>query len=326
MKGILPACLIIIFAATVATAAPSILVIESYESGNPWDRSYLDALQTELGGQFDLKTFEMDTKRLPASTHSAQTEKAWQIYRQTSPQLVILGDDNALKYLGPRLLDSKVPVVYLGINNNPEDYVPTGHNLTGILERPLFEFCLHTIGQVVQPTPKRVLVLFDNGTTSRAAVAEAFKNNTTQLISNILVELKLIGDWDDWQQTVKDAQRQGFDAIVVGLYHTLVDQQGRNVPAAQVLQWTSANSPLPPFTFWDFSVGSEKTIGGFVLSGLEQGKAAAGVVRKILAGTAPEDIPPTVGKNGKFVFSRHQLRKWNLTVPEQISGKAQWMD
>jgi ABC-type uncharacterized transport system substrate-binding protein len=327
MNRIMLACLSLVFAATTAAAAaPSILIIESYEASSPWDRSYLDGLRSDLGDQFQLTTFEMDTKRLPVSAHPQQAEKAWQSYLQSKPQLVILGDDNALKYLGPRLLDSGVPVVYLGINNNPEDYVPTGHNLTGILERPLFEFCLHTIGQIVQPAPKRALLLFDNGTTSRAAVAEAFKNKPSQLIGNILVDLKLIGDWDEWQRTVKTAQQQGYDAIVVGLYHTLVDKQGKNVPADQVLQWTSVNSPLPPFTFWDFSVGSDKTIGGFVLNGQEQGKAAAGVVRKILAGTAPGEIPPTVGKNGKFVFSRHQLQKWHLTLPKQISGKTEWTD
>jgi ABC-type uncharacterized transport system substrate-binding protein len=327
LKHFILACLGIVFAVTTAAAStPTILVVESYESGYSWDRSYLDALQSELGDQFQLTTFEMDTKRLPASDHPRQAEKAWQIYQQIKPQLVILGDDNALKYLGPKLLDSGVPVVYLGVNNNPEDYVPNGHNITGILERPLFEFCLHTIGQVIQPAPKRVLVLFDNGTTSQAAVSEAFKNKPSQLISNMLVELKLIGDWDEWQQTVMAAQQQGFDAIVVGLYHTLVDKQGQNVPASQVLQWTSANTPLPPFTFWDFSIGADQTIGGFVLSGQEQGKAAAGVVRKILNGTAPGKIPPAVGKNGKFVFSRAQLQKWNLTVPEQISRKAEWTD
>jgi ABC-type uncharacterized transport system substrate-binding protein len=327
MNRILLAVLSVVLTATTAAAAtPTILVVESYEASNPWDHSYLAALQTELGAEFQLKTFEMDTKRLPATDHPLQAEKAWQLYQQTKPRLVILGDDNALKYLGSRLLDAGTPVVYLGINNNPEDYIPTGHNITGILERPLFEFCLHTVGQVVRPSPKRVLVLFDNGTTSQASVAEAFKNKSSQLISNILVELKLIDDWDEWQQTVKTARQQGYEAIVVGLYHTLTDSQGRNIPAAQVLQWTSANSPLPPFTFWDFSIGADKTIGGFVLSGQEQGKAAAGVVRRIIGGAAPADIPPAVGKNGKFVFSRAQLQKWNLTVPEQISNKTAWTD
>ena len=327
MNRLLLAVLAVLFTATAVLAArPGVLVIESYQSQNPWDSSYLEGLRTELGDRVRLATFAMDTKRLPASVHPRQAEKAWQSYLQTKPDLVILGDDNALKYLGPKLLDQKVPVVYLGINGNPDDYVPAGHNLTGILERPLFDFSVRTIEQILQPAPKKVLVLFDGGTTSRASVAEAFKGQSSQLISNTLVDLKLISTWEEWQRTVREAKQQGYDAIVVGLYHTLVDRQGKNVPADQVLAWTSANTPLPPFSFWDFSIGPEATIGGFVLSGREQGKAAAALVQKVLAGTPPAQIPPKAGENGKFAFSHHQLQKWGLQVPEQISTRADWTD
>jgi ABC-type uncharacterized transport system substrate-binding protein len=327
MKRLLLAVLAVLFTATAVLAArPGVLVIESYQSQNPWDSSYLEGLRTELGDRVRLATFAMDTKRLPASVHPRQAEKAWQSYLQTKPDLVILGDDNALKYLGSKLLDQKVPVVYLGINGNPDDYVPAGHNLTGILERPLFDFSVRTIEQILQPAPKKVLVLFDSGTTSRASVAEAFKGQSSQLISNTLVDLKLIATWEEWQRTVREAKQQGYDAIVVGLYHTLVDRQGKNVPADQVLAWTSANTPLPPFSFWDFSIGPEATIGGFVLSGREQGKAAATLVQKVLAGTPPAQIPPKAGENGKFAFSHHQLQKWGLQLPEQISTRADWTD
>ena len=319
--------LVLLFTATTALAAtPTVLVIESYQAANPWDHSYLEGLRSSLGDRVQLRTFAMDTKRLPAAAYPQQAAKAWQSYLQTKPDLVVLGDDNALKYLGPKLLDKGVPVVYLGINGNPDQYIPAGHNLTGILERPLFEFSMHTIEEVVRPAPKKVLVLFDSGTTSRTSVAEAFKGQSSQLISNTLVDLKLIATWEDWQHTVKEAKRQGYDAIVVGLYHTLVDRQGKNVPADQVLAWTSANTPLPPFSFWDFSIGAEGTIGGFVLSGKEQGKAAAAMVEKILAGTPPEKIAPKVGQNGKFEFSRHQLKKWGLTVPKQMAARATWTD
>jgi ABC-type uncharacterized transport system substrate-binding protein len=327
MNRLLLAALAVLFTATAVLAAtPGVMVIESYQSQNPWDSSYLEGLRAELGDQVRLTTFAMDTKRLPASAHPRQAEKAWQSYLQTKPDLVILGDDNALKYLGPKLLDQKVPVVYLGINGKPDDYVPAGHNLTGILERPLFDFSVHTIEQILQPAPKKVLVLFDSGTTSRASVAAAFKGQSSQLISNTLVDLKLISTWEKWQRTVKEAKQQGYDAIVVGLYHTLVDRQGKNVPADQVLAWTSANTPLPPFSFWDFSIGPKATIGGFVLSGREQGKAAATLAQKILAGTPPAQIPSKAGENGKFAFSHHQLQKWGLQVPEQISARADWTD
>ena len=111
----------------------------------------------------------MDTKRQSKSAYSKKADQAWAKIQQTQPQLVVLGDDNALKFLGPKLLDGNIPVVYLGINNNPNDYVPAGHNLTGVLERPLFDFNFDLIGKLVRPQPKKILVLFDHGTTSRSS-------------------------------------------------------------------------------------------------------------------------------------------------------------
>lgn len=312
--------------ATASAAGKTILVIESYHSGYAWDASYLEGLRETLGPSYSLVTFEMDTKRLPKSLYQQQADLAWKKYQELKPDLVILGDDNALKFLGEKFSATETPVVFLGINQNPGDYVPMDQNITGVLERPIFTLAIGSITEIVKPKPDKILVLFDNGTTSQASVAEAFKGKTRIDISGCKVDLQLISNFELWQKTVLEAGDRGYDAIVVGLYHTIVGQDGKNIPAEQVMQWTAEHTPVPPFGFWDFSVGKDQTIGGFVLYGKDQGQMAAEMAKRILTGTPASSIRPVIGKKGQFVFSRSGLKKYGLTLPAKVAADATMLE
>ncbi len=72
-----------------------------------------------------------------------------------------------------------------------------------------------------------------------------------------------------------NAKKEGYGAIILGLYHTLVDDRGRHVDDEQVARWTSKHSPVPVFGFWDFSVGKGLAMGGLTLDSEPQGREAA---------------------------------------------------
>ncbi len=301
-----------------------ILVIESYHAEYPWDASYMEGLRAVLGEKYAIDTFQMDTKRIPKSEFQGKADAAFARFEASKPDLVILGDDNAFKFLAEKINASGTPTVFLGINSNPRNLnLAKMNQVTGILERPLYKRGISEIGRMMNNKVSKILVLFDSGTTSQAAVEETFKNNTSIEISGIQVDLKLIGDLDEWKQTVNSAKDNDYNAIVVGLYHTIVDTQGASQPAAEVLQWTSENAPVPIFGFWDFSVGANATAGGLVLFGQTQGEAAAEMADQILSGAAkPADISPKVGDKGRYFFSKAQLAKWQIQLPADIQKKA----
>ena len=328
MKTLMPFLLILLLLGVpVGANAADILVVESYHQEYSWDASYKKALLATLGKDHQLTFFQMDTKRLPASEHPAQADKAWAQYRAQRPALVILGDDNALKYLGPRLAQESVPVVYLGINNNPRSYFQSPpKNFTGVLERPLFKRSIATISKVVKPRPKKVLVLFDDGTTARAAVSEAFGGNIGINVFGVSAKLRLIPSWVQWQVQIKRAREHGYDAIIMGLYHTITDVDGSNIPANDVMTWTVANADVPLFSFWDFSVGHDKTAGGLVLSGEEQGRLAGEIAQQILDGADPGRIYPKTAEQGRYLFSKTVLDRYGLKLPEAIASVSTLTD
>jgi ABC-type uncharacterized transport system substrate-binding protein len=326
-------CLVVVCALLAAGAAPraaaaeTILVIESYHAEFPWDAGYKEALQATLGKTYQLEFFQMDTKRLPKAQHAAMADKAWRRFLALRPALVVLGDDAALKFLAQRLGTTSVPVVYLGINNNPRKYFDAAvvKNITGVLERPALKRNIVFVRDIL-PKAKRALVLFDTDATSQVVLNETFDGKHRQWINGVSVELKLVDRWEQWRTEVLDA-RKNYDVIFIGLYQALHDANGKSVNTSdEVLRWTSDNAPVPVFCFWDFSVGADKAIGGLVLHGKEQGRAAADMALKILSGTAPETIYPVTADRGRFLFSKKQLRRFHITLPAQIAAEANYTE
>jgi ABC-type uncharacterized transport system substrate-binding protein len=240
----------------------------------------------------------------------------------------MLGDDNALKYLGPRMAKTDVPVVYLGINNDPIAYLgKPAMNITGVLERPLLERSIYSLTKLLGPDLKKVLVLFDSETTSKVSLEYAFQGRNQINLSGITVDLKLIGVWKNWRETVLTAKEAGYDALIVGLYQRIFDESGKHMDSEVVLDWTDKNTPIPHFGFWDFSVGKNKTIGGLVLYGKQQGLAAGDIALRILAfGKKPREITPKIAERGRYLFSKSQLAKFKLELPNEIAQEAAFVE
>ncbi|WP_108651876.1 ABC transporter substrate-binding protein [Dongshaea marina] len=312
-----------VFLGPVSFAKSTVLVIESYHGTLAWDQEYKQGLEAILGQENQLSYFELDSKRLPEADYQRRAELAWQRYQELKPELVILGDDNALRLLGKRFLATNTPVVFLGINNNPRDYVPLGRNITGVLERPLIKRSMVSLFRI-DPGAKRFLILFDNSVTSRISVKSYFGDESELSDRGVSITLKLIGNWEQWQETVLSAASH-YDLIVIGIY-TSVSDEGLHIPSDKVLRWTSAHTPVPLFGFWDISVGPDKAMGGLVLSGYEQGREAGIIAREILRGATAASIRPRVAQKGYYLFSKTQMKKWGVELPVGIAQVSSFVE
>jgi ABC-type uncharacterized transport system substrate-binding protein len=327
-KAFVSAFLVSVFLCSGAAAAEkkTVFVIESYHGEYAWDAGFKCGLEESLGTNYKLVYFEMDTKRLPADQFQKQADLAWAKYLALKPALVILADDAALKFMGPKFAEATLPVVFLGINNNPRNYfkeMPL--NITGILERPLLMRSIANIQELL-PKVKNILILFDNSLTSEIVRKEVFTDKSSLTMGAITVDLLLIGDWAAWQKAVNSAEGK-YDACVVGLYQSIKDESGKQVLDEDVIKWTSRNTRIPNFAFWDFAVGPEKSIGGFIIYGKDMGIQASEIVKDILEnGKTPASIHPISSDKGQFYYSKSQLLKWKITLPDKIASSAKYTD
>lgn len=324
MKGIVKLLIFIIISASIFSES-KILVIESYNAKYDWDKKYIKALKETIYPGNSLYFFEMDTKNLPDSEHKKMADKAFEEFIRINPDIVILGDDAALKYLGPRLVGWDIPVIYLGINNNPRNYFSKlPYNIGGVLERPLFKRSLVFVKEFI-PNAEKVLILFDTDITAKIVKNEYFYNRNSIRIEGMDIDLVLIDDFETWKSIIRNS-REEYDFIILGLYQTIRDKNGEVVDMDVVAKWTSENTSLPLFSFWDFSVGKDRAIGGYVLSAREMGERAGVLVNRLLDGEKIENIGQIYDDKGIFLFSKKQLEKWNFKLSDRILDEVEYTD
>ncbi len=313
--------ILVIWIFTASVQATDILVIESYHKEFLWDANYLKGITKEIPREYKIETFEMNTKRLPRELYEEQAQKAFQVYKEHKPKIVILGDDNALSFMLPKLYDEEISIVFLGVNSNPRKLMQNYQGraqITGILEQPLFIRNVGEIGALLPPDKKKIKVMFDSGVTS--GIANDYMQQQYDMISRSLgieVELFTIATQQDWKETLLSAKDDDTGAVIVGLYQTLVDEQGKSVDADSILSWTNKHSPVPLFGFWDFSIGEGKAAGGVVLFGESQGRKAGQISRMILEGEkSAQEIPIQIGIHGRAIYNMVEMQRWGLVPPD----------
>lgn len=321
--------LLLLFLACIVTPyahGASILIIESYHKEYPWTDNCNKGIRSIIRGKHDIQRFYMDTKRLPATKFDEAATQAWNSYLALKPDLVILADDNAISRLSERLGKTDTPVIFLGMNANPRRYgIHKLANFTGALERPIFKRSLLLVDQLLKDLPNRkILVLFDSGHTSVATLEHINRSNSSMTIGRSQVEFELVSNITQWKSLIKQSKTKGFDAIFIGLYHTIIDENADYVAPDQIMQWTKLNSPLPHFGFWDFSISSNGNIGGYVLDGFLHGQLAGELAMKVLSGTPVSKIPYLHDKKGQYMFSISGVEKWQLDIPEKVREQVIW--
>lgn len=303
--------------------AGTVFVVDSYHEAYPWSRvcrqGLLEGFQNDVSPVF----FEMDTRRRPASEFAERADKAWEACRALSPDVVVLMDDYAVRYLGARMSGAGFNVVFMGVNDNPRRYFPSNSipsNVSGVLERALGLRLVRDIGELLPTFPQRILVLMDTSITSEAIIRNSFGGQVHTVVSGIAVDVLLTDSSDDWRRRVQSLADSQYDAVIIGSYASLKDAAGRQVPLDETSRWTAKASPLPVFALWDISVGKGKAIGGLVVDGRKQGRDAAFLVNRVLNdGIVP---PIQYGTRARLVFSRHELDRWKLVLPERMEQHA----
>lgn len=293
-----------------------ILVIQSYHPSLAWVRQCETGINEILSDKADIATFYMDTKRLHEDQFKERAALAWSMYLKEQPDLVMIGDDNGLRLLGPRFAKTLTPVVFFGINNNPRAYMtPIPPNITGLLERLLVIPWLRHLKEIF-PQASSALVLMDKSQTSQSIFNVNFHNKKQLNLAGMSVTCRLTEDWADWRKTVMNANVYQF--IIFPTFHALKDENGSHVPVEVVVEWTSAHSPVPVFTNQDYTVHDKGAVGAYVLQGVTHGRQAAKMALDILNTRSSTSRPPKTDNKGVFFFNINQMKRFHVTLPEDI--------
>jgi len=302
---------------TASAKEKTVLNISAYQKGYKWTDDCVKGISSVLGDRYNLVTIYMNTKMLSKDRHQEAANRAWNTYKEIKPDLVMLGDDNALHFLGPKFADSDVPVVFYGINANPRKYfkdksIPK--NISGILER----VPIYAILRLVKPllkTAKNMLLLFDDSPTSDAAIETMLHGKDHISISNFDLHSKRIRTFKAWKDTIIQAQNK-YDTIYLATLFTIKDEDGCCMNPPDVLAWSSKHTKIPLFGSQESMVHDDGVLGAIVIVGEKHGQLAAEMASQILeGGKIPLHI---MHKDAEILLNKRQLEKFNIVLPDSV--------
>lgn len=294
-----------------------IVYVNSYHRGfPPSDQITAGVFETFPADSFEIIAHFMDTKRNPSEGYiKNRAAEILDSINNEHPDLLIVSDDNAVKYLVvPNFQDNPMPIVFCGVNWTAEQYDLSHCNITGILEiLPIAESMLTL--KSYYPNMQKLLVLNENTTTSRKT-----KPLLDTLLSpiGISVTQELVDDFEGWKSVFIDGN-ETFDVIYLQTRGAI-----KNWDHDEALEIIDQHINVPLVTCEDFMM--PYAVFGLTQVSKEQGMWAAETAKRILQGTNPSDIPMAKNTMSKVWINSRLAEKILFFPDKDLLNKARIVD
>lgn len=295
-----------------------ILHVMSYHADWKWNKDQLNGFKSALTDKnTDYRIIELDTKR---NNDEEQIQKkvieAKKLVSEWKPHLIYVNDDNVQRYFTMDYVNSKIPIVFSGLNRDPSEYNFIGSkNVTGVLEQEHFKATINLLNSI-SPNLKKIAVVVDSDPTWKGVMSR-IRNHLRDLPNIEVVDWALISSFSEYKEKIKSYQNE-IDAIALLGVFNLVNEDQQNEGYESVLKWTTENSSVPDFSFWHTRV-ERGTLCAVTVSGYEQGFLAGNMARQILVNKkSPQHIKMATSKVGVPVVNIARARKLGIKVDTDI--------
>jgi ABC-type uncharacterized transport system substrate-binding protein len=305
-----------------------ILVLDSYNTDYIWTKEVGNGLDRILdkSGNVIIRRVYMDTKNHPEEGFKKRAGvQARQIIDQVRPDILIALDDNAQNYAAKYYVnDSKIKIVFAGVNTTPDKYgYDKGNNVTGILERNQLGAVRDAIILLAKnkkiASPIRLVNIGDksNSVKLNEAFIKKFDWDPLQLTDSILVDT-----FDAWKELIFDLQDKA-DYIYTTNYRTLQRSADitQRVPAEEVIGWTIKNSKIPIVGSHGFFVEDGGPL-ALATSPFEQGETAASIALDLINGIPIAEIPIRTTKQFVVFMRQDKMERLGMSLPPTYEAFA----
>ena len=301
-------------------ASFKVLIVMSYEEDFPWCEDVKKGIEPVMATGCNLTYFYMNTK----SNFEGGTEKAkeaYQLYQNLVPDGVIAVDDNAQSMFVVPYLKGKVttPVMFCGVNAQPEIYGYPARNISGILERPHFSESF-AFAQLLVPSIQRVGFIIKESPTGQAHFNQIQRELDTYPIE--ITGFKMPKTVKELV-TMTEALREESDALLVASLAGVLDDSGKPISEQEGVRIALdifGNKPVIGAESYTVSYGALCTV---VRTGQEQGETAAKMLLKAMGGTSVSTLPVTQNYNGKRMINVTVMKALGIKLRPEILRSAE---
>ena len=283
--------------------------VASYHQGYPWSDSILKTIQEVFADKgIIFEHFEMDAKRNPSIEYSKNIAlQAKANIEKFRPDLLIVSDDNATKYLVEPYFNGNLPVVFCGVNWDVSEYHFNRKTVTGMVEIELIDRIVHNLKEYAHGN--RIGFIGMDAYTERK-LPDYFNN----LFKISLDKTYFVKNFEEWKIAYLKAQQE-VDMLLVHNPDGL--PQWDNIAAKQFIE---ENTQIPSGTSSSFT--TQFALIGIIRLPEEQGSWAANTALKILRGEPINHIPFTTNKQGNLVINLRLGNKLKITFKPALLRTA----
>lgn len=336
--GMTPGLLTSAFAQGAQTAK-RIYIVQSYEKGHvcgePQAEGILGALAAEgwrVGLNLTVKSYYMDTYRTNGTADAMQREaaKALEEIAEFKPDIVFVLDDAAVRFvMMPLVGRTDISVVFSGMNGQPEIYneqkkfldswARPGSNVTGVYEKLYALQSLKVMAQAIPALRGGKAVMITDFSPTGNGLTKQFELELKD--SDVPWEVRRVKDWPDYMALISTLND---DATVKAIYPvalTLATAGGERYAAAQIYDWTIANSRKPEMAI-NYFFARMGLFGGAVVNFGAMGKLAGQKGARVLGGTKAGDLPIEDAPDYAIVFNLKRATDLGIEIPPRILAAA----
>ncbi|MBD3355118.1 ABC transporter substrate-binding protein [Candidatus Woesearchaeota archaeon] len=288
-----------------------ILYIDSYHQSYEWSKEITNGIKTTLEGKgIELKIHSLDTKNNPSEEFKQQAAlEAKNIIEEFQPDVLIVSDDNAMKYIVQEYYkDAELPVVFCGVNWDASGYDAPYSNTAGMVEVVLIDKAIEEVSK--HANGNRVGFLTGD-LLSEHKNAEYF----VKYLDINLQETSFVKNFEEWKNAFLDLQEK-VDIIIMGVPAGI-----ENFNEQEAEDFILENVKIPIVIEHDWLI--QYALLSYSKIAKEQGEWSAETALRILDGENAGDIPVVQNKKGKIALNLKMAEKLGITFSPELLKNAE---
>jgi PAS domain S-box-containing protein len=310
LKGWVAAVLLIGAPGAWAVDATRVLMLVSYHPGFAWSDEQVAGVRAELAGlqpAIDLQLEYLDTKRVkPTARYYRELETVLLAkIGNVPPALILASDDDALD-LALQFRKSHfpgVPVLFSGIALSRSAALKKETNIGGVFDDIDVQSSLSLMLRML-PETRKLVVIHDQSRTSLAQVETLQAGLATQP----QLQVEYLSDMSTAAIQEHLTRLSPKDLVFALPFNR--DARGQVLSHEDAAELWAGASAAPVAVTRDVAM-RPGILGGFLVSGRQQGEALGRLAQQVISGTVATPLPMTFAPI-QATFDHQQLERWGV--------------